>query len=82
MVLLEAAATCLPVIGSRIGGIPEAVMDGESGFLVPERNAAALAARMRTLLADPALRQRMGAAAPALVEQRFDLHHQTKLLED
>ena len=82
MVLLEAAATCLPTIGSRIGGIPEGVIDGETGFLVPERDASALAARMRTLLADPARRLRMGAAARVLVEERFDLRHQTRLLED
>jgi colanic acid/amylovoran biosynthesis glycosyltransferase len=82
MVLLEAAASCLPTIGSRVGGISECVKDGETGFLVPERDAAALAARMRTLLADPALRRRMGTAARALVEQRFDLHRQTRLLED
>jgi glycosyltransferase involved in cell wall biosynthesis len=81
MVLLEAAATGLPTIGSRIGGIPETVMDGETGFLVPERDAAALAARMSALLADPALRQRMGAAGRALVEQRFNLHRQTETLE-
>jgi colanic acid/amylovoran biosynthesis glycosyltransferase len=82
MVLLEAAATRLPTIGSRIGGIPEGVIDGETGFLVPQRDAAALAARMRILLADAALRQRMGAAARALVEQRFDLRRQTRVLED
>jgi colanic acid/amylovoran biosynthesis glycosyltransferase len=81
MVLLEAAATGLPMIGSRIGGIPESVMDGETGFLVPERDAAALAARMSALLADPTLRQRMGAAARTLVEQRFNLHRQTEILE-
>ena len=82
MVLLEAAATGIPAIGSRIGGIPEGVLDGETGFLVPPRDPAALAARMRNLLADPALRLRMGTAARALVEQRFDLHRQTSLLED
>jgi colanic acid/amylovoran biosynthesis glycosyltransferase len=82
MVLLEAAATCLPTLGSRIGGIPEGVVDGETGFLVPERDAGALAARMRTLLSDPELRGRMGAAARTRVEQRFDLHRQTRLLEE
>jgi colanic acid/amylovoran biosynthesis glycosyltransferase len=81
MVLLEAAATGLPAIGSRIGGIPESVVDGETGFLVPERDAVALAARMSVLLADPALRRRMGTAARALVEQRFSLHRQTEILE-
>ncbi len=50
MVLLEAAATGLPVIASRVGGMPECVLDGRTGFLVPERDAAALAERMGELL--------------------------------
>ncbi|WP_419757696.1 glycosyltransferase [Acidisoma sp.] len=82
MVLLEAAATGLPTIGTRIGGIPEGVVDGETGFLVPQRDAPALTARMRLLLSDPALRQRMGAAARLHVEQHFDLRRQTALLEN
>jgi colanic acid/amylovoran biosynthesis glycosyltransferase len=82
MVLLEAAATGLPTIGSRIGGIPEGVIDGETGFLVPERDPRALAASIRALLADPDLRLRMGATARTLMERRFDLHRQTGLLED
>jgi colanic acid/amylovoran biosynthesis glycosyltransferase len=82
MVLLEAAATGIPTVGSRIGGIAEGVMDGETGFLAPERDPAALADRMRRLLADPDLRRDMGAAARRLVERRFDLREQTELLED
>jgi colanic acid/amylovoran biosynthesis glycosyltransferase len=82
MVLLEAAATGLPAVGSRIGGIPEGVIDSETGFLAPERDPTALADRMRRLLADPDLRRDMGTAARRLVERRFDLHHQTGLLED
>src|SRR5580698_10174909 len=42
MVLLEAAATGLPIIGSRVGGIPECIVEGKTGFLVPERDADAL----------------------------------------
>ncbi len=81
MVGLEAAATGVPVIGSDIGGIPEAVIDGETGFLVPERDHEGLAARIEGLLADASLRQRMGAAARRLVEQKFDLVTQTRVLE-
>ncbi len=81
MVLLEAAASGVPVIGSRVGGIPEGVVDGETGFLVPERDPAALAARLGTLLEDAALRARMGAAARARVEQHFDIRRQTAALE-
>ncbi len=59
MVSLEAAATGVPVIGSDIGGIPEAVIDGQTGFLVPERDDVGLALRMDNLLTDRALRLRM-----------------------
>jgi glycosyltransferase involved in cell wall biosynthesis len=81
MVLLEAAATGVPAVASRLGGIPECVSDGETGFLVPEREPAALARRMDDLLGDSALRRRMGEAARARAEQRFDLHRQTEMLE-
>jgi len=82
MVLLEAAATGVPLIGSRVGGIPECIVDGKSGFLVPERDDEALARRMAELLEDPARRQRMGAAGRALVEDRFDIDRQTAALEN
>jgi glycosyltransferase involved in cell wall biosynthesis len=82
MVLLEAAATGVPTIGSCIGGIPEGVIDGETGFLVPERDEEALGARIEALLGDRAMRLAMGAKARALVEDRFALRRQTALLED
>ncbi|HEV2678445.1 MAG TPA: glycosyltransferase [Aliidongia sp.] len=82
MVLLEAAASGVPAVGSRIGGIPEGIIDGETGFLVSERDPAALASRLNDLLDDPALRRRMGAAARALVERQFDIRRQTGTLED
>ena len=81
MVLLEAAATGLPIIGSRVGGIPECILDGQTGFLVPERDEQALAQRMTELLDDPLERRRMGLAGRALVERQFDLHRQTEALE-
>jgi colanic acid/amylovoran biosynthesis glycosyltransferase len=82
MVLLEAAATGLPVIGSRVGGIPEGIIDCQTGFLVPERDADALAGRMDDLLDDPTTRLRMGAQARALVERQFDIRRQTEMLEN
>jgi colanic acid/amylovoran biosynthesis glycosyltransferase len=81
LVLLEAAATGVAVIGSRVGGIPEAVVDGHTGFLVPERDEGALAECVAKLLDDPAMRHRMGAHGRALAEQRFDIHQQTAALE-
>ena len=82
MVLLEAAATGLPIIGSRVGGIPECILDGRTGFLVPERDTSALAGRMSELLGNPGKRQHMGAAGRALVESRFNGDRQTAALED
>jgi colanic acid/amylovoran biosynthesis glycosyltransferase len=81
MVLLEAAATGLPIIGSRVGGIPECIVDGETGFLVPEREEEALAQRMGELLEDSAKRLQMGTAGRALIERQFDLERQTEALE-
>lgn len=82
MVCLEAAALGVPVIGSRLGGIPEAVLDGQTGLLVPERDADGLASAMRSLLGDPAARRRMGGQARLRVERLFDLRRQTDALED
>jgi glycosyltransferase involved in cell wall biosynthesis len=81
MVLLEAAATGVPIIGSRVGGIPECILDDRTGFLVPERDEHALAQRMTELLDDPARRRRMGNEGRALVERQFDIHRQTEALE-
>ena len=82
MVLLEAAATGLPVIGSRVGGIPECILEGRTGFLVPERDDAALAQRMAELLDDTVKRRQMGTEGRALVERQFDIHRQTEALEN
>lgn len=81
-VVVEAAASGLPVVGSDHEGIPEAVAHGKSGFIVPEGDAEALAARIGTLLGDGAVRRRMGAAGRVLAEDRFDLARQMRLLED
>ena len=81
MVLLEAAACGVPAVGSRIGGIPEGIADGETGFLAPQKDAPALARAIGDLLADPVLRLAMGTRARAFVLERFDIARQTELLE-
>jgi glycosyltransferase involved in cell wall biosynthesis len=80
-VVVEAAASALPVVGTVHSGIPEAVIDGETGFLVPERDVAALAERIGALLGSAELRHRMGAAGRRLAEARFDAARQTAQLE-
>jgi colanic acid/amylovoran biosynthesis glycosyltransferase len=62
-VLVEAAACGVPAVASRHAGIPELVVDGESGLLCAERDVAALAGALERLLDDAALRRRMGEAA-------------------
>ncbi len=70
---LEAMATGLPVIASRIGGLPEAVVDGETGCLVPPGDVAALAAAIAGLAADPERARRLGAAGQARVQAGFTM---------
>lgn len=69
--LLQAFATGVPVVASRIGGIPEVVTDGETGLLVPSESAEALAAGIDRVLDDPEGAARRARAARALVEARF-----------
>ncbi|MHB1225570.1 MAG: glycosyltransferase [Gemmatimonadaceae bacterium] len=78
--LLEAMASGLPVVGTDSGGIPEAI--GDAGFLVPERDVPSLASRLVEVLGNPALRERLGAAARARVLARFDLRRQAGRLEE
>lgn len=70
--LLEAMATGLPVVATRVGGNPELVADGENGLLVPVADDEALAAALEALAQDAALRARMGTAALERVAERFD----------
>lgn len=63
LVVLEAMSAGLPVVTTRRGAIPETVVDGETGLLTQPRDTAGLTAALRRLVADPALRARMGVAA-------------------
>jgi glycosyltransferase involved in cell wall biosynthesis len=71
-VVLEAMAMALPVVSTPVGGVPELVEDGVSGVLVPPGDAAALAAALEALIADPERRRRLGEAARRRIEERFD----------
>ena len=62
-VLIDAMAQGLPIVASRVGGIPELIEDGQTGLLVPPGDAPALAAALTRLVADAELRARLGAAA-------------------
>jgi len=73
MALVEAMSCGVPVIAHNLEGMREVVADGQSGYLVPPGDLEALVARIDQLLADPALRTRMGAAGQALVRERFGM---------
>ncbi|MFH0810075.1 MAG: glycosyltransferase family 4 protein [Pseudomonadota bacterium] len=72
-VLLEAMACAVPVISTRLQGIPELVQDGLSGLLVEERDVAALTAAIRSCLTDGELARRLGLAGRKRVVESFDL---------
>ena len=69
IVYLEASATGLPVIGGDSGGAPDAILDGETGYVV--RDLAGTAARISELLGDPAKARAMGEKGQAWVEREW-----------
>jgi glycosyltransferase involved in cell wall biosynthesis len=80
-VVLEAQAMRLPVVSTLHAGIPEAVLQGETGFLAPERDIGALTQGCLQLLQDDALWQRFSEQGRHHVEQNFNRQTQTQLLE-
>jgi glycosyltransferase involved in cell wall biosynthesis len=74
-VAAEAQACGLPVVASRVGGIPETLIEGESGILVPPDDVEKWSFALSTLVADAALRVRMGAAGRAQARERFSGPH-------
>jgi colanic acid/amylovoran biosynthesis glycosyltransferase len=82
MVFAEAQAMGTPVVSFRSGGIPEAVCDGKTGLLAPERDVPMLAAHLHRFLTDDAFWQSCSDRATSWVRERFDLHKQTPELEN
>jgi phosphatidylinositol alpha-1,6-mannosyltransferase len=80
IVYLEASATGLPVLAGDSGGAPDAVRDGETGYVVDGRDPARIADRLVELLGDPALARRMGAAGRAWVEREWRWESQAERL--
>lgn len=78
-VLAEAMAMELPVVSTTVAGVPELVEHGRSGLLVPERNPAALAAAIESLLENPERRRELGRHGRIAVHERFD---RTKNIRD
>jgi glycosyltransferase involved in cell wall biosynthesis len=70
--LLEAMACALPVVATRVGGVPEIVVDGQSGLLVGADDVRGMAGAIRRILGDADLRDSLGRAAARRVRERFD----------
>ncbi|MEY2633263.1 MAG: hypothetical protein RIR00_1917 [Pseudomonadota bacterium] len=71
--VLQAMLTALPIVTTPVGAITEAVQDGESAVVVPPKDAAALAAGLQRLMADPEARRRLGSNARQRAESHFSL---------
>jgi glycosyltransferase involved in cell wall biosynthesis len=71
-VLIEAMAMSLPVVAADAGGVPDTVVNGSTGILVPPKDADALADGLQKLIDNPDLRKKMGAQGRERVEQNYD----------
>ena len=69
------------MVATPVGGVPEAVVDGRTGFLVPPRDPDALARAIVRILRDPVLARRMGREGRQRVEERFSLDHFVSRIE-
>ena len=78
--LMEAMAFGVVVVSTDTSGVAELVRDGQTGVLVPPRDAGALAEALRALALDPDLRARLGSAGRQIVEQSYDLRTNTQRL--
>src|SRR3972149_7758407 len=73
VVLMEAQAVGLPVVATSVGGVSQVIIDGKSGFLVPERDVDALAEKIEYLIEHPELWPEMGRCGRKFIEERYDI---------
>jgi glycosyltransferase involved in cell wall biosynthesis len=79
--LMEAMAVNLPVVATKISGIPELVVDGETGLLIPPADAEALRDAIVAVISDPAGARQRAAHGRELIEQEYDLSRNVSRLE-
>ena len=82
VVYMEALASRIPVVASRVAGVQELVEDGVTGFTVPPGDVPTLADRMMRLMSDPELSARMGEAGRKAVEREHDIAREGAWLAD
>ncbi|MCC2643549.1 MAG: putative Phosphatidylinositol alpha-mannosyltransferase, partial [Nitrospira sp.] len=80
-VLMQALAVGIPVVSTTVGSIPDVVIDGKTGFVVPPRDAGALAERIAGLLDDAMLRTRMGVEGRLLVQRSYSIEKMLDRME-
>jgi glycosyltransferase involved in cell wall biosynthesis len=80
--LLEAMAMKLPVVATEVGGMPEVIINGKTGFLVPPHSPEALAKQICLLLSNEEMRHQFGQEGRFLVEERFSMKRMVRQLED
>ena len=78
--LLEAMAAGKAIVAASVGGVPDAISDGETGLLIPPGDAAAAAGAVCRLLDDPALRSSLGRSAVRVAEERFSIDFVARLV--
>jgi glycosyltransferase involved in cell wall biosynthesis len=81
-VIMEYMAMCKPVVATRVGGIPDVVIDGETGFLVSPKSPNEMADRLQELILNPGLRERMGVAGRRRIEEAFSLDRWVRSILD
>ena len=81
LALSEGMSLGVPCIATTFGGNPYMVTDGKNGFLVPERDPAAMAEKICALMDDPALRKKLSAGAREVYETKFTASTMTRQLE-
>ncbi|SNB46623.1 glycosyltransferase [Geobacter sp. DSM 9736] len=80
--IMEACVTGLPVVSTRHAGIPELIVEGESGFLVAEKDSAGFAEAMQSLALSPELREKMGTAGHNIVSENFNILNEAEKLKN
>jgi len=80
MVCMEALAAGLPIVATRVGGIPDMIEEGSTGHLIDVDDSEALASKLESLITEPALRREMGQKARARAVERFNVRENARRL--